>query len=155
MGKQQASEFWFPGNSPTELKGDPFLGAKILQHVDARIFTQSERRNRRPWNPWRFLLEVPRLPPAEYDLFGAAESVWRAMNHVQAMLYGGATLPRDLAQNMQDQANKGNYAEAERIAKKLVRNMVKHGLWDENYQAVPDATRRVLDSWESQAHRTI
>ena len=109
----QKYTFIFPGNSPTELKADPFLGTKILQHVDDWIFREAER-----WpHPWHFLLDVRRLPPAAYDLFQAAESVSHAINRLENMLYCGATLQRDLCEEMTKQERERNRARATRLAR--------------------------------------
>jgi len=149
----QTFTFIPPGHSPTELKSDPFLRTKILQHVDDWIFREAER-----WpHPWRFLLGVRRLPPAAYDLFKAAESVSHAMNRLLKTLYGGATLQRDLIEEMQRHAERGDEAGAERLAMKELRQLLKYGLWKPilNSSKMPDEARREIESWETAAKRTL
>ena len=122
---RQKFTFLLPGQSPTQLRADPFLGQFVLQHAEEWIFQEAER-----WpHPWRFLLDVRRLPPACYDFFRAAESVSRAINRVLHSLYGGATLQRDLREEMARRDRAGDKTGATQIATKLVRAMLRHGLW--------------------------
>src|SRR5215469_9322591 len=98
MATPQKHTFTFPGQKPTELKSDPFLGTKILQHVEDWILQEAER-----WeHPWRFLLDCPQLPDAAYDLFRAAESVSGAINLIAKMAVGFATLQRDIVTEMME-----------------------------------------------------
>jgi hypothetical protein len=142
MSLPQKFTWLFPGQSPTDLKADPFLGNHILQDVPDWIFREAER-----WpHPWQFLLGVRRLPLHCYDLFQAAESASRAMNRAQNMSFGGATLQRDLPQEMQMKAQVGDIVGATKIAKKIVVGMVRHGLWRD--QANEPA---VFKEWRTQA----
>lgn len=144
--------FIFPGQSPTELRADPFLGAKVLQHAPDWLFLEAER-----WeHPWRFLLAVRDLPPACYDLFRAAETVSHAMNRVQNRLYGGATPQRDLSEEMLKRNQRGDKAGATQCAKKLVRAMLRHGLWkDHGGSLMTDKGRQKIDLWKMEAEQAL
>jgi hypothetical protein len=148
----QKYTFTFKGQNPTDLKADPFLGAKILQHAPDFIFREAER-----WpHPWRFLLDVRGLPPACYDLFRAAESVSRAMQRYQNMLAGFATFQRDLGEEMQERSQKGDVKGATQLAEKLSREMVKHGLWqDDSPRAIEDEPSRELQSLKAKAEQAL
>ncbi len=80
----------FPGQGPTELKADPFLGRKILQHVPLSELREAEQTP----HPWRYLLNG-HYAPACMDLFRAAESVSCAFDRLIRIVWGGATLNCD------------------------------------------------------------
>jgi hypothetical protein len=147
MSDKPKYTFTFPGQKPTELKADPFLGRCVLQHAPDWIFREAER-----WDhPWRFLLGVRGLPPACYDLFKAAESLSAAMNLLLHMLYGGATLTRgSLAVEGQERERSGNKPGANQKARKLIRAQVRHGLWSPADEAGL-ATTPTLEAWARQA----
>jgi len=118
--------FRFPGQSPTDLKADPFLGRFVLQHAPERIFRDAEGQP----HPWRFLLAVPGLPSCCYALFKAADSVSTAISLLLHTPYGGATLTRGhLAVEAQERPRWGGAAGAGQSAKKLIRALVRSGLW--------------------------
>jgi hypothetical protein len=145
--QDERDTFVFPGQSPTELRADPFLSAHILQRAEEWLFREAERRWKEGDNPWRFLLGVKDLSPACYDFFRAAESVSSATELVSHCLYGGATIPRGpLADEAQRRAVAGDQSGASRTAGKVVRGMVTFGLWNDNGQ--PHAQ---LEAWKAKA----
>lgn len=149
----QKHTFIFPGQNPTQLKSDPFLGAKIMQHVEDWILREAER-----WDhAWRFLLNCRNLPLAAYDLFKAAESVSVAMNRMQNMLAGFATMQRDLVMEMVKRNQNGDKSGATRLGKKIVRELLKRDLWgnEADWPAMPDETRRVIELWKSEGKRQL
>ncbi len=155
MSDPKKFTFFPPGQSPTELKADPFLGRFILPRVQDWIIREAERRE----DTWRFLLGVRDLHPDCYGFFRAAESLSRAMNHVLQMLYGGATLPRYLPAEMTRLEREGDVAGARRIAKKLVRAQIRHGLWfpwtDEDRRYAGEANLRTLEALAGQARADL
>jgi hypothetical protein len=141
----------YDGDSPVELRNDPFLSAHIFQHGPEWLFREAERRWNEGDHPWRFLIGVKKLPPACYDFFRAAESVSSAMELIEHCLYGGATLPRRLLVNeMQDLARAGNATGANRVAAKIVRGLVKFDLWKDAGQTHPQ-----LEAWKSEAEADL
>lgn len=153
MATPQKHTFIFPGQRPTDLKSDPFVGTKILQHVEDWILIEAER-----WpDPWRFLLGCRQLPDAAYDLFGAAASVSAAINHIAKMPAGFTTMQRDIVTEMTERNKSGDRAGATRLGQKLVREMVKHDLWgnEADWPAMPDEVHRIIESLKSEAKRQL
>lgn len=142
----------FPGQSPRQLKADPFLDAKVLHKVPDWIINEADR-----WpDPWSFLLGVRALPSTCYALFRAAASVSRAMRRVLYMSWGGATLQRNVADAIGEQQKNGNTKEASRLAVKLTRQMLKHGLWSESdHGGISASYVGQLDAWKAEVEQTL
>ena len=149
IAKPKQRHTWiFPGQTPSELKADPFLGVKILHAAPDWIFAEAER-----WpHPWRFLRDVRSLPPACYDLFKAAESVSHAMNRYQKMPAGLATFQRDLADEMCKRSQTGDAKGAKQVGAKIITAMLKHGLWRDDFRS---EARREDEAMKAQAERAL
>jgi hypothetical protein len=133
----------YPGNTPTRLKADPFLGTKILQNVPDWILREAER-----WsNPWGFLNGVRDLPKSAYDLFRAAESVSCASKRIHKMLFGAATMQSDLIEEMQNDDHR---------AVKLIRQIIARGQWENlTLPAMTSQANEHAKSLENQARKDL
>lgn len=110
------------GNSPIELKVDPFLHRLFFQYVDDWILREAER-----WDdPWQFLLSVPGLPLGCYDFFTAGVSFLKALNRLVHIEYGGATIHRCLWDKNVEARAKGKPA-VEKEVHTIIKGLLKHG----------------------------
>jgi hypothetical protein len=98
---------WLPGNSPRELKADPFLDS--LRHVPEWILSEAERRE----DCWDFLLGIRGFPVGYYDIFRAAKSVSHAIRRLkdrgQLEAVGGLPYLAELPNKCSNPANLQHY----------------------------------------------
>lgn len=145
-------DHFLPGNSPSELKRDPFLFRQFLRHVKDATLKEAERRE----DTWEFLLGVRGLPGDCKRFFKACASVSRAMVKLTGMQIDTEKLNRSLLDEMLEARATGDMQTAEQRCEKLCRAYYRHGLWDDLMRDAKDENVRIqLNQMRTKIERTL